>query len=69
MDGMTEPTTDPQYEMVVVEARVPLELWAAALRATGYATESEVIRRGLSCLAGVEQPPVKLGRHERQASP
>lgn len=65
MDGMTEPMSGPQ-DMVSVEARVPRDLWDAANRAAGHATASETIRRGLACLTGAEQPPVKVGRHERK---
>ncbi len=54
---------DPQ-DLVRVEARVPRGLLSAARHRAPYgATTSDLIRRGLAALAGIDPPVVKTGRH------
>lgn len=55
---------DPQ-DLVRVEARVPRGLLYAAAEAFDGDTTSELIRRGLASLAGIDPPVVKTGRHTR----
>lgn len=53
---------DP-HDLVRVEARVPAWLLDAASDKLPDATTSELIRRGLAALAGVDPPVVRMGRH------
>lgn len=64
---MTDPY-DPQ-ELVLVDARVPRWLLDAARSTNPTLNTSEILRRGLAALAGVDPPLIRVGRHERKDTP
>ena len=72
----TYATTDP-HALVRVEALVPAWLLDKVYMAYPWATTSEIVQMGFSAMTGeappdttrAEQPPVKVGRHERKDTP